>query len=37
MFFSREQLEGIEEQTLAPYASKSSGSKGRAFPKREHP
>jgi dGTPase len=37
MFFSREQLEGIEEQTLAPYASKSSGSKGRAFPEREHP
>jgi dGTPase len=37
MFFSREQLEGIEEQTLAPYASKSSGSKGRAFPERERP
>lgn len=37
MFFTRDRLEQIEEQTLAPYACKSGQSKGRAYPEREHP
>jgi dGTPase len=37
MFTTREQLEAIEEQTLAPYGCKSGQSKGRAFPESEHP
>jgi len=41
MFFTRERMEQIEEQTLAPYASpyacKSGRSQGRAYPEREHP
>jgi dGTPase len=32
MFITREQLEQIEEQTLAPYGCKSSQSKGRTYP-----
>jgi dGTPase len=35
MFFSRDQLEAIEDQTLAPYACKSRHSKGRAYPEDE--
>lgn len=34
---SREELEKIEEQTLASYAQKSSQSKGRQYPEPEHP
>ena len=34
---NREQLEKIEDQTLAPYAQRSSQSKGRQFPEEEHP
>ena len=37
MFFTRDRLEQIEEQTLAPYACKSGRSKGRAYPEQEHP
>jgi dGTPase len=37
MFFSREQLEQIEEETLAPYGCKSGRSQGRAYPEPEHP
>lgn len=37
MFFTRQQLEQIEEQTLAPYACKSGRSKGRAHAEAEHP
>jgi dGTPase len=37
MFIGRQRLEQIEEQTLAPYACKSSRSKGRAYPDEEHP
>jgi len=33
----REELEKIEEQTLASYAQKSSQSKGRQYPEPEHP
>ncbi len=36
MFITRERLEKIEEQTLAPYACKSGQSKGRAFAEAEH-
>jgi dGTPase len=36
MFVTRQRLEQIEEQTLAPYACKSGQSKGRAFPEQEH-
>jgi len=36
MFITRQRLEQIEEQTLAPYACKSGRSKGRAFPEPEH-
>jgi dGTPase len=35
MFFSREQLEVIEDQSLAPYACHSRNSKGRAYPEDE--
>ncbi|UCC64967.1 MAG: deoxyguanosinetriphosphate triphosphohydrolase [Anaerolineae bacterium] len=37
MFFTRERLEQIERQTLAPYACLSSRSRGRTYPEREHP
>ncbi len=37
MFITREQLEQIEAQTLAPYGCKSGQSKGRAYPEPEHP
>jgi dGTPase len=37
MFNTREQLERMEDQTLAPYALKSGQSKGRTHPEREHP
>lgn len=37
MFVTRQQLERIEEQTLALYASKSGRSKGRAYAEDEHP
>ena len=33
---SREQLEANEHQTLAPYAQRSAGSRGRAFPEPPH-
>ena len=35
MYFSRSQLEDIEEQSLAPYACHSRSTKGRAFPEDE--
>jgi dGTPase len=35
MFFTRAQLESIEEQTLAPYACRSKFSKGREYPEEE--
>jgi dGTPase len=35
MFFSRAQLEAIEDQSLAPYACHSRNSKGRAYPEDE--
>jgi len=35
MYFSREQLEAIEDQTLAPYAVRSMQSKGRVYPEKE--
>jgi len=34
---TRDQLEKIEEQTLAPYAQKANQSKGRQYPEPEHP
>lgn len=34
---TRQELETLEEQTLAPYAQFSSGSKGRQYPETEHP
>jgi len=34
---TREKLEALEEQTLAPYAMKSSNTKGRKYPEKEHP
>ncbi len=34
---TREQIEAVEEQTLAPYAEKASRSRGRAYPEEEHP
>ena len=37
MFVTRQQLERIEEQTLAKYASRSGPSKGRAYAEDEHP
>jgi dGTPase len=37
MFVTREQLEKIEEETLAPYGCKSSQSQGRAYPDSEPP
>ncbi len=37
MFMTRQQLEQIEEQTLAPYGCKSNQSQGRAFPDPERP
>jgi dGTPase len=35
MYFSRTQLEAIEDQTLAPYAVRSMNSKGRVYPEKE--
>lgn len=35
MFFSRIQLEAIEDQSLAPYACRSKNTKGRAYPDSE--
>ncbi|MBN1148822.1 MAG: deoxyguanosinetriphosphate triphosphohydrolase [Anaerolineales bacterium] len=35
MFYSRAQLEALEEQNLAPYACRSGQSKGRVFPEDE--
>jgi dGTPase len=35
MYFTRTQLESIEEQTLAPYACRSKFSKGREYPEEE--
>ncbi len=35
MFFTREKLEALEDQSLAPYACRSKASKGRAFPESE--
>ncbi len=35
MLFTREQLEALEAQSLAPYACKSSETKGRAYPEDE--
>ncbi len=37
MLMTRQRLEQIEEQTLAPYGCKSSQSQGRAFPDPERP
>jgi dGTPase len=37
MFITRQHLEQIEEQNLAPYGCKSGHSKGRAYPEPEHP
>jgi dGTPase len=37
MFFTREQLEEQEYQTLAPYAMKSRETRGRVYPDDEHP
>ena len=35
MFFTRKELEAIEEQSLAPYGIRSKNSKGRCFPEEE--
>jgi dGTPase len=35
MIFTREQLENLEEQDLAPYGIRSKASKGRSFPENE--
>lgn len=35
MFFTREELERIEEETLAPYGLRSSETKGRTYPEEE--
>jgi len=35
MFYTREKLETLEDQTLAPYGIRSKDSKGRAFPENE--
>lgn len=37
MLFTREQLEAIEDQALAPYGLRSKDSKGRAYPEDEPP
>jgi dGTPase len=37
MILSREELEDIEAEKLAPYAMKSRHSRGRAYPEQEHP
>jgi dGTPase len=37
MLFTRERLEQIEDQTLAPYATRSKNSRGRKFPEDEAP
>jgi dGTPase len=37
MLRTRQELESIEEQTLAPYAMASRASRGRKFPEPEHP
>ena len=37
MLHTREMLERLEEQTLAPYALRSQDSRGRDFPEAEHP
>jgi dGTPase len=36
MFFSREELEARERETLAPYGMASGDSRGRAYPEEEH-
>lgn len=35
MIYTRQQLEDIEDQTLAPYAIRSKNSRGRKFPEEE--
>ncbi len=35
VFFTREKLEALEDQSLAPYACRSKTSKGRAYPEDE--
>lgn len=35
MFYTRQHLEALEDQTLAPYACRSKDSKGRAYPEDE--
>ena len=37
MLLTRERLEQIERETLAPYAMKSGDSRGRQYPEEEHP
>lgn len=37
MLLTREKLEQIERETLAPYAMKSGDSRGRQYPEEEHP
>ncbi len=37
MIFSRQRLEHIEDETLAPYAMRSRNSRGRVYPEDEHP
>ncbi|RME08678.1 MAG: deoxyguanosinetriphosphate triphosphohydrolase [Anaerolineae bacterium] len=35
MYFSRQQLENLEDQRLAPYGMRSKNSRGRAYPEKE--
>jgi dGTPase len=37
MIFSRQRLEQIENETLAPYGMRSRNSRGRVYPEEEHP
>ncbi|RMF27107.1 MAG: deoxyguanosinetriphosphate triphosphohydrolase, partial [Chloroflexi bacterium] len=37
MFRTREEMEAIEAQVLAPYGFKSRDSRGRVYPEEEHP
>ena len=37
MIFSRQRLEQIENETLAPYGMRSRNSRGRVYPEDEHP
>ncbi len=37
MIFTRQQLEDIEDRTLAPYGMRSRNSRGRVYPEDEHP